>query len=118
MTPHKTKKGAAALDKMKVFEGCPYPYSHQKKRCVPRALKAVRLQSFRKYCTLGDLCKSIGWNKAEVVEKLEKKRLERGSEYYQSKKKMERAVQEDLKSNQEVQKLRSELAQFGYWFYD
>ena len=82
MTPHKTKKGAACLQKLKVFEGCPYPYSHKKKQNVPRALKVVRLKNGRKNCLLGDLCTSIGWNKAGVVEKLEKKRIERGSAYF------------------------------------
>ena len=76
MVPHKTKKGAAALERMKVFEGCPYPYSHKKKRCVPRAMRVVRLKAFRKFCLLGDLCKSIGWNKGDVIDRLEKKRLE------------------------------------------
>ena len=85
MIPHKTKKGTAAMEKLKIFEGCPYPYSHKKKRCVPRALKVIRLKNFRKNCLLGDLCKSIGWNKGEVVEKLEKKRLERSEQYYNAK---------------------------------
>ena len=43
MLPHKTKRGTAALERLKVFEGCPYPYSHMKKRCAHRALKVIRL---------------------------------------------------------------------------
>lgn len=71
MIPHKTKRGTAALERLKIFEGCPYPYSHKKKMVVGRALKALRLKNGRKNCLLGDLSKSIGWNKGDIVEKLE-----------------------------------------------
>lgn len=67
MLPRKTARGKAALERLKIFEGCPYPYSHQKKVCAPRSLKIIRLKFGRKYCLLGDLCKSIGWNHGETV---------------------------------------------------
>lgn len=75
MVPRKTARGKAALERLKIYEGCPFPYSHKKKFCSPRALKVVRLKFGRKYCLLGDLSKSIGWNKGEVVQRLEEKRL-------------------------------------------
>ncbi len=62
MTPHKTKRGTAALERLKIFEGCPYPYSHRKKMVCARAMKIVRLRNGRKNCLLGALSKSIGWN--------------------------------------------------------
>ena len=43
MVPHKTKRGTAALNRMKIFEGCPFPYSNKKKVVVSRALKVLRL---------------------------------------------------------------------------
>ena len=53
MLPHKTKRGEAALERLKIFEGCPYPYSHKKRMVVPRALKVVRMKNGRKSCLLG-----------------------------------------------------------------
>ena len=45
MMPHKTAKGAAALQRLKVFEGIPFPYDQKKRMVVPEALKALRLKS-------------------------------------------------------------------------
>ncbi|XP_072769743.1 large ribosomal subunit protein uL13-like isoform X2 [Nerophis lumbriciformis] len=50
MLPHKTKRGQAALDRMKVFDGIPPPYNKRKRMVVPAALKIVRLKPTRKAC--------------------------------------------------------------------
>jgi large subunit ribosomal protein L13Ae len=55
MIPYKSSRGAAALDKLKVFEGIPAPYDTQKRQYIPDAMRCVKLASFRKYCKLGDL---------------------------------------------------------------
>lgn len=39
MIPHKTKRGEAALARMKVYEGIPPPYDKIKRMVVPDALK-------------------------------------------------------------------------------
>lgn len=85
MTPHKTARGAAALGRLKIFEGCPHPYSHQKRTVVPTAMKCVILGNTRKYTTLKAFSTGIGWNKKELIEKLEAKRQERASQYWQNK---------------------------------
>lgn len=59
MVPHKTKRGAAALDRMKTFEGVPPPYDKVKRMVIPDALKVLRLQHGHKYCKLGDLSNSV-----------------------------------------------------------
>ena len=59
MIPHKTKRGAAALERLKVFEGVPSPYDKQKRLVVPDALKVLRLQHGHKFCKLGDLATSV-----------------------------------------------------------
>ena len=59
MIPHKTKRGAAALERLKVFEGVPAPYDKQKRLVVPDALKVLRLQHGHKFCKLGDLASSV-----------------------------------------------------------
>lgn len=114
MTPHKTKKAQIALERLKVFEGCPYPYSHKKKFYVHKAMKAVRLKNGRKFCLLGELAASIGWNKGAIVEKLENKRLERAERHFLVKKNLQRAIDDDIKGNSEIQKLQKELSTYGY----
>ena len=59
MVPHKTKRGAAALERLKVYEGVPPPFDKQKRLVVPDALKVLRLQHGHKYCKLGDLSASV-----------------------------------------------------------
>lgn len=59
MVPHKTKRGAAALERMKTFEGVPPPYDKVKRMVIPDALKVLRLQHGHKYCKLGDLSNSV-----------------------------------------------------------
>ena len=74
MLPHKISRGAEALGRLKVFEGIPAPYDTKKREVVTDALRAVKLSSFRKFCTLGDLSSEVGWGKRNLVGKLEDKR--------------------------------------------
>ena len=59
MVPHKTKRGAAALDRLKLFEGIPEPYDKKKRVVVADALKVLRLQHGHRYCLLGDLSAAV-----------------------------------------------------------
>lgn len=52
MVPHKTARGAAALERLKLFEGIPPPYDRKKRMVVPEALRVLRLKPGRKYCTV------------------------------------------------------------------
>lgn len=67
MIPHKTARGAAALERLKTFEGVPPPYDHQKRVVVPQALRVLRLKPGRKYCTVGRLGHEFGWKYQDVV---------------------------------------------------
>merc|ERR1711918_264918 len=42
MVPHKSARGAAALDRLKAFEGIPHPYDRKKRMVMPAALKVLR----------------------------------------------------------------------------
>merc|ERR1712096_474259 len=44
MLPHKLKRGAEALDRLKVFDGMPAPYDKQKRMVVPSCMKVVKLK--------------------------------------------------------------------------
>merc|ERR1739848_16762 len=82
MLPHKFPRGAAALGKLKCFDGVPEMYATLKKKVIPDALKIVRLKNERKYCKLGDLATSVGWKAGAIIGKLEEKRKARATTYY------------------------------------
>jgi hypothetical protein len=46
MIPHKTKRGQAALERFKAYEGIPPPYDTVKRAVVPDALKCVLASLF------------------------------------------------------------------------
>lgn len=69
MIPHKTARGAAAMERLKTFEGIPPPYDHKKRMVVPQALRVLRLKPGRKYCTVGRLGAEFGWKYKDVVER-------------------------------------------------
>ena len=52
MVPHKTARGVAALERLKLFEGVPPPYDKKQRMVVPAALRVLRLKPGRKYCTV------------------------------------------------------------------
>jgi large subunit ribosomal protein L13Ae len=87
MLPHKFARGAAALARLKVYDGIPYPFDHKKRMVVPEALKIVCLRDNRKFCELGDIAKLSGWTRKDVVERLEERRKKKADKYWQIKKK-------------------------------
>ena len=82
MLPHKSARGQAALQRLRVFEGVPTPYDKKTKLNVPQAAKALRLKPERKFCVLGDMAAEAGWKCKELIEKLSIRRTERASKYY------------------------------------
>lgn len=67
MVPHKTARGKAAMERLKVFEGVPPPYDKKKRMVVPQALRILRLKPGRKFCTVGRLSHEVGWKYQDVV---------------------------------------------------
>merc|ERR1711896_74645 len=103
MVPHKTTRGALAMDRLKSFEGIPSPYDEKKRVVIPNALKCPRLKNHRKFARLGDLSKMYGWKSTDVVKRLEEKRKVKSEEFYKAKKaeltakaKAAKAVEGDL----------------------
>jgi len=85
MLPHKTARGTAALDRMKVYEGIPSPYDRRKRVVIPQALKVLRIKPHRKFCVLGDLAVKVGWKHQGLIEKLEKQRKVKSDLYFKKK---------------------------------
>ncbi|KAH6809116.1 Ribosomal protein L13 family protein [Perilla frutescens var. frutescens] len=88
MIPHKTKRGEAALARLKVYEGVPPPYDKIKRMVIPDALKVLRLQAGHKYCVLGRLSSEVGWNHYDTIRELEKKRKDRAQVTYEKRKQL------------------------------
>jgi large subunit ribosomal protein L13Ae len=88
MIPHKGERGKAALDRLKVFEGCPHPFDKMKKQVIPQALRVLRLKPGRKFCRLGDLSTQVGWQHDALVKTLEAKRKTRAAAFYIAKKQL------------------------------
>ncbi|KAI1197638.1 60S ribosomal protein l16 [Nemania serpens] len=114
MMPHKTARGAAALERLKVFEGVPPPYDKQKKMVVPQALRVLRLQPGRKYCTVGRLSHEVGWKYQDVVARLEERRKAKGHAYHDRKKLAQRQLTEARKNATVNSKTTKALESFGY----
>jgi len=109
MIPHKTKRGEAALARLKAYEGVPPPYDRTKRMVIPDALKVLRLQAGHKYCLLGQLSKEVGWNYADTIRELEEKRKEKAKVSYDRRKqlaklrvKAEKAAEEKLGTQLEI----------------
>lgn len=113
MLPHKSPRGAAALGKLKVFDGIPYPYDQKRRMVVPDALKILRLKSHRKFTVLGELAAEIGWTKKGLVERLEEKRKVKAGKFYELKQKKIDARAKARNSN-DLKKVNDELAKYGF----
>ncbi|KAI7542778.1 60S ribosomal protein, partial [Hortaea werneckii] len=114
MLPHKTERGAKALERLKTFEGVPPPYDRKKRVVVPQALRVLRLRPGKKYCTVGRLGHEFGWKYRDIVEKLEERRKVKGQAYYERKRAAQKMLQ-DAKANANIsQETRQQLEQYGY----
>uniref|UniRef100_A0A0D6R3T8 60S ribosomal protein L16 n=1 Tax=Araucaria cunninghamii TaxID=56994 RepID=A0A0D6R3T8_ARACU len=114
MIPHKTKRGAAAMDRLKVFEGIPPPYDKKQRVVVPCALRVLRLKPGRKFCTVGRLGHEFGWKYQDVVARLEERRKVKGAAYYERKKAARRQLAEAQKTAKVDSKTKDALAKLGY----
>ena len=85
MIPHKTARGAAALQRLKVYEGVPPPYDLKKKVVIPDALRVLRLKPGRKYATLKRISSEVGWKYQDIVDKLEAKRVVKQQAFHERK---------------------------------
>jgi large subunit ribosomal protein L13Ae len=114
MIPHKTKKGAAAMGRLKCFDGCPLSWNAKKKMVIPDALKVVRLKPRSRHCVLGAVLTQCGWNNAELLRDLEVNRAARNSTWNATRVKRVKDRATRLQNNAELTKVNSELAAYGY----
>merc|ERR1712070_600403 len=96
--PHKTPRGAAALDRLRTYEGIPHPFDRKKRMVVPSCLKVLRIRPERKFCKLGDLSDQNGWKHAKLVERLESQRKVKSAAFFAKKKSSKIAIQKAVKA--------------------
>jgi large subunit ribosomal protein L13Ae len=109
MIPHKKARGAAAMARLKVFDGMPAPYDTKKKMVVPQALRITRLKPKRPFTTVGHLAEEVGYKQLEVVQKLEAKRLATAPEYNAKRKAANQAAAKAKAAN-----VSAVLTEYGY----
>lgn len=115
MLPHKTSRGAAALERLKVFEGVPEPWASRKRMVVPAAMRVLRLKPGRRFCTVGDLSSQVGWKYAEVLSKLEGERKATSKAYHEETKKTAKAYKKAVAGKAaKLAPINASLAQLGY----
>ena len=100
MVPRKLVRGQTALKRLTVFDGVPYPYDTKKKMVVPDALKAIKLNPDKPSIVLSELASRVGWNRKEIIEKLEQKRKEKAAVWYEKK------VQKEQRRKEMEERLR------------
>jgi len=115
MLPHKTKRGDNALGLLRVVEGIPPPYDKKKRMVVPAAMRVVRLNPRRKFCTVGRLSHEVGWKYQSVIETLEMKRKAKAAISF-AKKKKEIKLREQAKKvlDKKIDKHRKVITSYGY----
>lgn len=115
MLPHKTKRGDNALSLLRVCEGIPPPYDQRKRLVVPAALRTVRLNPRRKYCTVGRLSHEVGWKYQNVIETLELKRKAKANLHY-ARKLHESTLRQEAKKQvaDRTKQLREVITSYGY----
>eukprot|EP01135_Chromosphaera_perkinsii_P011959 Nk52_evm12s2542 gene=Nk52_evmTU12s2542 len=115
MIPHKSVRGTAAMDRLKVFEGIPQPYDKMKRVVVPQALRVVRLAPKRKYAHIGRLAHEVGWKYQDVVANLEEKRKVKSKVFYERKKSLAKLRNKAIASKKSaLAPVEKQLAQYGY----
>merc|ERR1712228_675880 len=92
MVPHKTPRGAAALDRLRSFEGIPHPYDRKKRMGIPQALKVLRIRPERRFCRLGELSSHVGWKHDNLVQRLESQRKVKSAAYFAKRKTSNKAA--------------------------
>jgi len=115
MMPHKTKRGDTCLDRLRVVEGIPPPYDKKKRVVVPSALRILRLNPRRKFCSVGRLSHEVGWKYQSVIETLELKRKAKSAIRYSRKKKDDKLRTEAKKQlDKKLQPYKAVITSYGF----
>ncbi|KAM0674528.1 60S ribosomal protein L16A [Gurleya vavrai] len=110
MLPHKKKKGANALTRLKVYDSCPADLFNAEKSVHPECLISYKSNPIRKNCTFGDLLKDFGWKHSEIAKEMNKKYEEEKNIKLSEKKEKEIEIETFKKSGEFMSELKKRLA--------
>merc|ERR1711963_820495 len=117
MIPHKSERGKDAMKRLQTFEGVPPPYDKKKRMVIPAALKVLRLEPGRKFCSLGRLSHDVGRKYQDVVATLEAKRKVKSEAYHKKKLAVEKVkdqVKKDPKVVKRLANYQKIIESYGY----
>lgn len=115
MLPHKTARGTAALQRLKVVDGIPSPYDKMKRMVIPEALRVNRLKANRRFTVVGKLASEVGWRHADLVARLEAKRKIKSEAFYKKKLEKKKVLANATSAVAEKNPdLKPTLEQFGH----
>ncbi|KAE9555978.1 hypothetical protein FO519_000834 [Halicephalobus sp. NKZ332] len=115
MLPHKTSRGAAALKRLRTYDGIPQPLDTKPRLVEPNAMRHIALKPGRDYCTVGRLAHEVGWQYRDIVQKLEAKRKVRAAAHFERKKTNRKLREEALKkAAPKIAQYDKQLAELGY----
>jgi large subunit ribosomal protein L13Ae len=113
MLPRKTKRGEAAMARLKFYEGVPPAYGKVKRMLIPDALSVTHLRPSAKRTRLGNLAAEMGWKYSTLVRKLEVERKVDSAAFYE-KKKADGKLRKQAIENANVSDLDAVLEASGY----
>lgn len=113
MLRRKTKRGEAAMARVKFYEGVPPAFGKTKKMLVPEALAVTHLRPSAKKTRLGDLSAEMGWKYAPLIRKMEAERKVESAEYY-GKKKESAKLRKQAEANADLSAITPVLEAAGY----
>lgn len=85
MLPRKTKRGEAAMARLKFYEGVPPAYGKTKKLLVPDAFVHTHLRTNAKRTRVGNLAAEMGWKYSGLIRKMEAARKVDSRTFYEKK---------------------------------
>lgn len=110
MLNYKGAQGAADYARLKAYDGIPLEYELEERVVITHALAETKLNPVTKTTTLGDICVSMGWTNAGLLQKFEDERLKRATVAQKEKEQREQKKQELLSSGAFKKELESILA--------
>lgn len=113
MLPRKTKRGEAAMTRVKFYEGVPPAYGKVKKLLVPDALAVTHLRPSAKKTRVGNLAAEMGWKYSALIRKMEAERKIDSKAFYD--KKAEAAkLRKQAEAKADLSKISSVLEAAGF----
>lgn len=113
MLPRKTKRGDAALYRLKAYEGVPPQFALKKRMVVPDALRITHLRSSSKYTNIGHLAGEMGWKYGSLIRKMEEQRkIESAAQY--EKRKADAKLKEQAVEKADLTDVEKILEESGY----